>query len=464
MGLFFKKTESAASAQKDRHTAKQRNKIRLAVLVIFICTILVGCLDYPLAWDKAADWVKSTTGVNVPHFINLPFRLGLDLQGGTHLVYEADLSSIAEADRSASMDGIRDVIERRVNLFGVAEPLVEVNKSGDSYRLIVDLPGVKDVHQAIDMIGATPYLEFKEQRTQEETDVILQKQQAGDAEALQTDAYFKDTQLTGRYLKNATLNFDQNTSSPLVSLEFTDEGAQIFADLTKNNIGKLVAIYLDGTPIEIPRVDEEIPSGKAQITGNFTVQTAKELVQRLNAGALPVPINLIGQENIGPSLGMVSLDQSLKAGLIGLAAVAIFMVAFYRKNGFLAVMALIVYVILNLAFYKIIPVTLTLAGIAGFILSVGMAVDANVLIFERTKEERKLGRDFISAINEGFRRAWPSIRDGHITTLATALILYQFSTSSVRGFAVTLFTGVALSLFTAVVITRVFMKYVYRTP
>jgi len=460
MGLFVKKT---GLGEKDRITDKQRGKIRLMVLAIFIVSVFIGFLDYPVLWDKAVNWVNTNASVHLPQYFNLPFRVGLDLQGGTHLVYEADLSTIATSDRSASMDGIRDVIERRVNLFGVTEPLVQVDKSGNSYRLLVDLPGVKDVHQAIDMIGATPYLEFKEQRTQAETDAILQKQKAGDAEALKTDAYFKDTQLTGRYLKKATLAFDQNTSAPHVTLEFTDEGGKIFAELTKNNVGKLLAIYLDGAPIEIPRVEEEIPSGKAQITGNFTVKSAQELVQRLNAGALPVPIKLIGQENVGPSLGKIYLDQSLRAGLIGLLAVAIFMVVFYRKNGLLANLALVVYIILNVAIYKIVPVTLTLAGIAGFILSIGMAVDANILIFERMKEERKLGRDFMSSINEGFRRAWPSIRDGHITTLATAAILYQISTSSIKGFALTLFTGVALSLFTAVVITRIFLKYVYRT-
>jgi preprotein translocase subunit SecD len=461
MGLFVKKTK--LETEKTGYTGRQRNKIRLIVLGIFILAILAGSLDYPNLWDKGVDWLNSNISLGFPHFYKLPFKLGLDLQGGTHLIYEADLSTIEAKERDASMDGIRDVIERRVNLFGVAEPVVQVNKAGDSYRLIVDLPGVTDIHQAIDMIGATPYLEFKEQRDQAETDEILKKQQAGDEQALKTDAYFKSTTLTGRYLKKAQLAFDQTTNKPHVTLEFTDEGGKIFSELTKNNVGKVLAIYLDGAPISTPRVQEEISGGRAQITGNFTVEEAKQLSERLNAGALPVPINLISQQNVGPSLGKASLAQSLKAGTIGLIAVALFMLILYRKNGFLADLALIVYVILNLAIFKTIPVTLTLAGIAGFILSIGMAVDANVLIFERMKEERKSGRDFMSSIDEGFKRAWPSIRDGHITTLATAVILYQFSTSSVRGFALTLFTGVALSLFTAVVVTRIFLKYVYRS-
>ena len=246
-------------------------------------------------------------------------------------------------------------------------------------------------------------------------------------------------------------------------MEFNDEGGKIFAELTKNNIGKRIAIYLDGEAISVPKVDEEIPDGKAQITGQFTQQEAKQLAERLNTGALPVPINLISQQNIGPSLGKTYLDKSLRAGFWGLLAVAIFMIVYYRKNGILAVVALLVYIALNLAIFKLIPVTMSLAGIAGFILSIGMAVDANILIFERMKEEKALGRETAGVLDEGFKRAWLSIRDGHVTTLTTAVILYFFSTSTVRGFALTLFVGVSLSLFTAVVVTRILLKYVYHT-
>jgi protein-export membrane protein SecD len=313
------------------------------------------------------------------------------------------------------------------------------------------------------MIGGTPYLEFKTERTQTETDAILKQQQAGDEAAKKLDAYFQDTTLTGRFLKGAQMTFDNTTYQPYISLEFNDEGAKIFAELTKNNIGKRIAIYLDGAPISIPRVNEEIPNGKAQITGQFTQQEAKQLAERLNTGALPVPINLISQQNIGPSLGKISLDKSLTAGFWGLIAVAIFMILYYRKNGVLAVVALLVYIALNLAIFKLIPVTMSLAGIAGFILSIGMAVDANVLIFERMKEEKALGREMAGVIDEGFKRAWLSIRDGNITTLAVAVILYFFSVGSIRGFALTLFIGVSLSMFTAVTVTRILLKYVYRT-
>jgi len=455
MGLFRKKR-----VESD-YISQQRSKIRLIVVGIFILAIVAGSLDYPVLWDKAVDFLNNNIGLGLPHFYKLPFRLGLDLQGGTHLVYEADLSDIETKERQTSMDGIRDVIERRVNLFGVAEPIVQINKVKDSYRLIVELPGVRDIHQAIEMIGETPYLEFKEQRTEEETEEILKKQEEGDEEFLAMDPYFKPTPLTGRYLKKSQLTFEQTTNEPYVALEFDKEGGDIFAELTKRNINKLLAIYLDGMPISIPRVQEEISGGRAQITGEFTLAEAKELAQRLNAGALPVPITLIGQQSIGASLGQDSLSRSLKAAIIGLIAVALFMIIYYRIPGILAVIALAVYAILVLAIFKLIPVTLTLAGIAGFILSVGMAVDANVLIFERVKEERKAGRDKISSINKGFKRAWPSIRDGNVSTLITAVILYWFGTSIIKGFALTLLVGILISMFTAIVLTRHLLKLIH---
>ncbi|MFZ5559704.1 MAG: protein translocase subunit SecD [Patescibacteria group bacterium] len=457
MGLFFKRKKGAE--EQGRFIDRQRSKIQLLVPGIFILVILAGSLDYPILWDKGADWINSNIGIKIPHFYKLPFRLGLDLQGGTHLVYEADLSNIEAGERDPSLEGIRDVIERRVNLFGVSEPIVQVNKAAGSYRLIVDLPGVTDVHEAIRMIGATPYLEFKEQREQAETDEILKKQQAGDEQAQKMDPYFKSTQLTGRYLKKSQLAFDQTTNKAIVSLEFTDEGGNIFADLTKKNVNKILAIYLDGAPISTPRVQEEITGGKAQITGNFTINEAKELAQRLNAGALPVPINLISQQNIGASLGHDSLVKSLKAGLIGFLAILLFMIIFYRFSGFFASVSLIIYVILVLAIFKLVPVTLTLAGIAGFLLSMGMAVDANILIFSRTKEELKEGRNYFDALNNGIRRAWPSIRDGNFTTILVGLILFIFGTSFVKGFALTLILGNVINMFSAIVITNYLIRF-----
>ena len=311
------------------------------------------------------------------------------------------------------------------------------------------------------MIGETPYLEFKEERTPEEIEDILKRQEEGDEEAQELDPYFKNTLLTGRYLKKSQLEFDQTTYNPHIVLEFNDEGAELFGDITSKNIGRRVAIYLDGSPISIPVVQEAITGGRAQITGDFALDEAKQLVQRLNAGALPVKIALISQQSVGASLGEDSLARSLRAILIGLIAVALFMIFYYRLPGVLAVIALAVYAILVLAIFKLIPVTLTLAGIAGFILSLGMAVDANVLIFERMKEELKSGRSRGGSINEGFKRAWPSIRDGNVSTLITAVILFWFGTSMIKGFALTLFIGVLISMFTAIVITKAFLRLVY---
>ena len=381
-----------------------------------------------------------------PKVFNVPFRLGLDLLGGTHLVYEADLSQAGDFQASDAMQGIRDVVERRVNLFGVSEPVVQVSGSN---RLIVELAGISDVNQAIQLIGETPFLEFREETAG--TRDILDAQSRG--ERFDEDP-FLSTGLNGSHLKKAQLVFDPQTGVPQVSLQLTGEGSKLFAEITKKNIGKLVAIYLDGIPISIPVVQSEIPDGQAVISGKFTPQEAKLLVNRLNSGALPVPIKLISQQTIGSSLGKESLAKSLAAGIYGLIAVALFMILFYRLPGVVSVAALIVYVLIVLSFYKLIPVTLTLAGIAGFILSLGMAVDANVLIFARMKEELKAGKTIIQSMEEGFRRAWLSVRDSHVTTLIGALVLYMFTTSMVKGFALTLGVGVLVSLFTATVVTR----------
>ncbi|MFH1129252.1 MAG: protein translocase subunit SecD [Patescibacteria group bacterium] len=445
--------------QKTGRAVKQKNKIRLIVLGIFVFVILAGSLIYPKAWDGSANWINNNLHLGIPTFFKIPFKLGLDLQGGTHLIYFADLSSIGEVDRDSSLSGIRDVIERRVNMFGVSEAIVQINKAEDSYRLIVDLPGVKDTHEAIKMIGETPYLEFKTERTVEETDAILKAQEAGDAEVLMIDPYFISTQLTGRFLKNAQLSFDQTTMQPYVSLEFNDEGTKLFAELTKNNIGKRIAIYLDGAPISVPTVNEEIPSGKAQISGQFTQKEAKQLAERLNAGALPVPINLVSQQNIEASLGQESLNQSLKAGMIGFLLIFLFMIVLYRLSGLFASVSLVIYIIALLSVFKLVPVTLTLAGIAGFLLSMGMAVDANILIFSRTKEELQQGRHFTDALNNGVKNAWSSIRDGNFTTILIGIILFLFGTGFVKGFALTLILGNIISMFSAIVITNYLIKF-----
>jgi len=410
----------------------KKNKIYIAIAVIFILAFISGNLDYPQF-------------LNLKYFPQKDFKLGLDLQGGIHLIYEADLSNIAEEDHESSMQGLRDVIERRVDFFGVAEPVVQVQNQ----RLIVELAGVLDSNQAIKMIGQTPFLEFREPK--ENYQEIIEQNKEEDP--------FQPTPLTGQYLKKAELGFDQTTGyQALVSLQFNDEGAKIFEELTERNLGKPLAIYIDGAPISIPTVQDKISGGKAQITGTFTVEEAKTLARNLNAGALPLPITLISQQSVGPTLGKVSLDKSLKAGIFGFLAVVLFMVVFYRLPGLLAVVALGVYTAIMLVLFKLIPVTLTAAGIAGFILSIGMAVDANILIFERMKEEFRKGGNVDGVMREGFSRAWSSIRDSNFSSIITAVILFWFSnTSIVKGFALIFGMGVLVSMFTAITVTRTFL-------
>lgn len=383
------------------------------------------------------------------------YRLGLDLQGGVHLVYKADTSSIKSAEISESMEGLRDVIERRVNMFGVAEPIIQIERQKDEMRLIVELAGVTNVADAIKMIGETPYLEFKKETPEEIRKKAQEEYKEGDV--VDDSLYYEATELTGRYLKKATLEFDQTTFEPIIGLEFTKEGRDIFAEITRNNIGKTIAIYLDGVAITAPRVNEEITGGKAQISGQFTAKEAKALVRNLNAGALPIPIELIFQQSIGASLGGDALERGIRAGIYGVVLVAIFLILWYRALGFAAVVALSIYIAILLAIFKLMPITLTAAGIAGFILSIGVAVDANILIFERFKEEAQSGKNIKYALREGFKRGWTSIRDSNLSSLITATILYWFSTSLVKGFALTLGIGIVVSLLSALFITRTFL-------
>lgn len=658
-------------------------RIFIAIVILAIASLLIVDGSY---YNRGVDFLSSKTAnkVNLPKVKEIPFRLGLDLLGGTQLIYQADVSAIPGKDQAVAVEGVRDVIERRVNVFGVAEPNIQTNYSSGKYYVMVELAGIKDTAQAIKMIGETPLLEFKEQNSEkkqitpaqktemdkfnkdaqakavevlgkvlangdfsaladqfsqdltnidekggkkggelgwvnqsdnkeifdlaskiaigktsndiaktsngfeiikveekrvkndpftnkEEVEVraehllicykdvegcesglskeeALQKikdlkskatlanfkelvkqnstepgakdsggelgwfgrgkmvkpfedvvfpQKVGtisdpvetqfgfhlilkqeekkieeikvrhiliktksEADYVGNQSEWKNTELTGKYLKRATIQFNPNDNSPEVSLEFDDQGAKFFADITKRNVGKQVAIFLDGYPISSPTVNEAITGGKAVISGKFNVTEAKLLSQRLNAGALPVPITLVNQQTIGASLGQKSVDDSFKAGFIGFALVAIFMIIFYHLPGVISVIALGIYGLIVLSIFKLWPVTLTLSGLAGFIMSIGMAVDANVLIFSRMREEIRNGRSLGMAIEEGFRRAWPSIRDSNVSTLITCFILIQFSTSVVKGFAVTLTIGVLVSMFTAIFITRTFLKLI----
>lgn len=650
----------------------QKAKTNLTILGIVIVFILTAGYGAGELYPRYREQFKLPS-ISLPAWVTTPFRLGLDLKGGTHLLYDTDLSRIPNADRASAVEGVRDVIERRVNAFGVSEPIVQTVKVGDAYRVIVELAGVHDVNEAIKLIGDTPLLEFKEQdldaakkkpelnpeqkkelddfnasagkkaqdiiarlgkgedfaslakdvsedtaskdtggdlgwitadgpsgflifaaeklkdgettkdlfagpegyeilkrvetretekqiaarhilicykgKTRCEKEILkdearkkidelktrataqnfeqLAKENStepgastrgGDlgffgkgamvkafedaafplpkgaiSDVVETDFGFhiiykydekplkeyrisrilvktkteqdvlpsadpwKDTGLTGKQLKRAYVQFGQ-TQLPEVGIEFNDEGKKLFGDLTKRSVGKPIAIFLDKSVISAPRVQTEILDGTAIISGDFTIDEAKTLAQRLNTGALPVPISLASQQTIGATLGQESLQKSLTAGLYGFLLVALFMIGFYRLPGLLAVLALLVYTALTLALFKVWPVTLSLAGIAGFILSIGMAVDANILIFERMKEELRWGRGIEGSLVNGFKRAWTSIRDSNVSSLMTCAILFWFSTSLIKGFALTLALGILVSMITAIMITRTFLR------
>jgi preprotein translocase subunit SecD len=373
---------------------------------------------------------------------NFDLILGLDLAGGSHLVFEADLSNISADKKQTALSGVRDVIEKRVNLFGVSEPNVQTSSFEGKERVIVELPGVNDPQKAVEIIGKTAQLAFAEVK------------QEGD------NTVFTPTDLTGADLKSASVAFDKTSGKPSVSLEFTSDGAVKFEKLTGDNVGNALPILLDNQIVSAPIVQDKISGGQAQITGNFTLDEAKNLAIQLNAGALPVPVKLVEQRTVGATLGGESVQRSIQAGVVGLAMVLLFMILAYGKLGLVADVALVIFGILTLALYKLIPVVLTLPGIAGFLLSVGMAVDSNILIFERFKEE-KPKREFYDALEISFGRAWDSIRDANIATLVTAFVLanpfdwsFLHTSGPVRGFAITLALGIGISLFTGIVVSR----------
>ncbi|MEM4714426.1 MAG: protein translocase subunit SecD [Candidatus Nanoarchaeia archaeon] len=406
------------------------------ILVILIIVGLAIYIDMPEARI-------SLTKIGLSYERDFKLLFGLDLKGGAHLVYEADMSKIEKKDWDAALNGLKEVIERRVNLLGVTEPIIQTSRVGETYRVIVELPGVFDTTKAIETIGKTAQLNFKEQGKKE--------------------GEWKDTGLTGKDFKKATVQINPNTTEYEISIEFNAKGAKLFADITKRNLHKPVAIFLDEELISAPVVQAVINDGKAVITGKFTRESARQLAVQLNAGALPVPVKLISQMNIGATLGRDTIEKSLLAGIIGIILVAIFMIVYYRLPGFLAVIALGLYAVITIALFKLIPVTLTLAGIAGFILSIGMAVDANILIFERMREELRAGRTLGLAIEDGFRRAWSSIRDSNVSSLITCFILFYFGSGIIRGFAVTLSLGIIVSMFTAITITRTLLNLVTAT-
>ncbi len=539
-----------------------QQKTRLKFALVLALGLIAGLVSYP----KVVKFAPALFD-----FLSRPkINLGLDLQGGIHLEYKADTSQVAGDKIDEALQAAQDVIERRINAFGVGEPLVQTAKSSDENRIIIELPGIKDIEGAKQQIKETPFLEFKEEAGAEDvaqydklfeqvnaeskkkaeeilnralkgedfsalaeefsqdpgskdnggdldfvkkgtfvpefdkilfegnlkpgeiypqlvetqfgwhiikfiesrgegdlkevhsTHILFTKQSAAGIPELQ----YKSTGLTGKNLKEAILDFQsQGLSEPKVVLVFDEEGKKLFAEITKRNIDKQVAILLDGEIITDPVVRSEILDGRAEISGNFTVESAKLLVKRLNEGALPVPLTLVGQQSVEASLGQVSLQKSLYAGMIGLVTVIIFMIIYYRFLGLIASLALLIYTALMISIVKLSgtispwPITLTLSGIAGLILTIGMAVDANILIFERTKEEIRRGKNIHSAIDEGFKRAWTSIRDSNVSSIITAFILMVMATSFVKGFAIMLIIGVLISMFTAITITRTILRF-----
>ncbi len=652
-----------------------RSALRWRMAGIVLLFILCGIISAPHYANRAIDRVNSATNLGLPRFPEKGFNLGLDLQGGAHLVYQAKTDTIPEADRANSVEGVRDVIERRVRGgLGVAEPLVQTTKVSSAYRVIVELPGVTDVNEAIKRIGETPILEFKEENTDQARELTASEQKdldaynkaaeqkantalaaikkgttfeaavaqysedtttkdkGGDVGFVTADVYpelyawakthkdgdisttpvksasglnivrrvavkpgektvtashlllcykgatrcdnaeytkeqaaakiaeikkeitpknfvelvkkystepgaaerggslgtfkkgamvkgfedavwdqkvgtisepvetefgfhliyktdeatadqiqlanlfiktknkadvvppvdaWKATGLSGKQLKRAEVTQDQRSGQIQVSLNFNDEGTKLFGDITGRNVGKQIAVFLDGQPISAPRVNEAITTGSAVISGGFTLKDAKVLAQRLNSGALPVPVELISQQKIDATLGADSLNKSFRAGIYGLLLVMVFMILYYRFPGFLSVLSLAFYAVLSLAVFKLMGVTMTLAGIAGFILSIGMAVDANILVFERLKEELQSGKLLNPSIEESFLRSWPSIRDSHITALISCVFLLWFGSGFIQGFAVILAVGTLINLFTAITVTRTIMRLVF---
>ncbi|MEK7186009.1 MAG: protein translocase subunit SecD [Patescibacteria group bacterium] len=395
------------------------------------------------------------------------FRRGLDLEGGTSVTFRANVAEIPSSQRKEALESVKAVIEKRINLFGVSEPLIQTATVNNDARIIVEMPGITDVDQAISLIGQTAQLTFWEQGASDSADLEIASPSAlplGMTETIGINP--QKTSLSGSDLQRADVTFDPNTGAPQVQLLFSSDGTKKFADITKRNVNKIVAIVLDNQVIQAPVVNQPILTGDAVITGNFNIEVAKLLSTQLNAGALPVSLSVLEQRVIGPTLGEESLRKSLLAGIVGFVIIVIFMSAVYGKLGVIAACALVIYALINLAIFRlsnITPygITLTLSGIAGFVLSIGMAVDANILIFERIKEEMRLGKRREVATEVGFTRAWSSIKDSNIATLITSAILFQFGTGAVKGFALVLAIGVLVSMFSAIVVTRTFLRFIY---
>jgi preprotein translocase subunit SecD len=459
-----------------------RRQSRWLLFFIIFVTLLAVLINIPREFtlsfktpklpilNKEISFEKKFVGFNPNFFLgpihiqrDLSFRKGLDLEGGTSITLGADMSKVPQADRNDALESAKNVIEKRVNFFGVSEPVIQTAKRNNDYRIIVEIPGVTDVNQAVRLIGSTAKLTFWEEGASESAELTASPSANlpfGITQFLGPNP--KETNLTGSDLQQTSVTFDPNTGRPQVQLVFNTEGTTKFRDITSRNVGKIVAIVLDNQIIEAPRVNEAITGGSAVISGEFTAEQAKALRAQLVGGALPVPLTVLEQQAVGATLGTESLHKSLLAGVLGFVVIVVFMTVLYGRLGIIASLALSVYTLIVLAIFRLIPVTLTLAGIAGLILSIGIAVDANILIFERMREEMRRGKSKDIALELGFARAWTSIRDSNIASLITSAILYYFGTGMVRGFALTLVIGVIISMFSAITVTRTLLRYLYR--
>jgi len=456
---------------------------RLSIWLILLITGISLVIDLPKNFPIKFQWrnFKIDKTISSPKIDfslgsfkfkrDLEIKKGLDLQGGAHLLLETDMKDISDEDKETALESAKNVISRRVDLYGVGESIVQTAKTEGKSRIIVELPGIKNINEAIDLIGKTAQLDFRELSQEKKASLSASLEQDPSVKSNLQIFDFIPTGLTGKDLKKAQVQFNQQNGEPMVGINFNNEGVEKFAEITKRNIGYQVAIFLDGLPVTVPTVNEPILTGEAVISGTFDLKSAKKLAIQLNAGALPVPIKIVEQKTIGATLGEDSIKKSVRAGLIGLLMVVLFMVACYGRLGFLADIGLVIYGLVTLALYKLIPITLTLPGIAGFLLSVGMAVDSNILIFERMKEEMWLGKPAKTAMELGFGRAWDSIKDANVCTLITCFVLFNpfnwgflHTSGMVRGFALTLALGIAISLFTGIVVTRTLIRFFYKKP
>jgi preprotein translocase subunit SecD len=438
---------------------KKKSLIKPLFLIFFL-TIVAAFIALP---DKIGNFNKPVVdfyflGKHV--YKNYQLRKGLDIQGGMQVTLQAEMDNIAAEDKLTALESAREVIAKRVDLYGISEASIQTSQKDGQYRLIIELPGVSNPKEALDLVGSTAQLEFKLQKK-------LTDQQAAEA-TVSAQAWlntFTDTGLTGKQLKRSQAQLDPQTAKPIISLEMNAEGRDLFANVTKNNVNEVLAIFIDGVPIMTPVISTAILDGRAVISGSFTIEEAKNLAIQLNAGALPVNIKVLEQKTIGASLGDESIQKSVTAGLVGLSLVLLFMIIYYGGLGFIASVSLVIYAILTIALYKVMGVVLTLPGIAGLILTIGMAVDSNILIFERMKEELRVGHPYARAMELGFGRAWDSIKDANMASIFTALVLinplnFSFLNTSglVKGFGLTFLLGTLLSLFTGMVVSRLLLR------